>query len=61
MPLQYEDDHITVCQGAVRQCITCGGRMCDCGSSDPEYQVYRCIHCGETEVDERERHSALAV
>ena len=34
--------------------------VCDCGSSDPEYQVYRCIHCGEIEVDERERAYATA-
>ena len=45
MPVQYEDKHITVCRGDVRQCQTCGGRMCDCGSSDPEYQIFRCIHC----------------
>ena len=58
MPVQYEDNYIPVCRGDVRQCETCGGRMCDCGSSDPEYQVFRCIHCGETAVDERERTCA---
>lgn len=60
MPVQYEDKHITVCRGDVRQCETCGGRMCDCGSSDPEYQIFRCIHCGESAVDERERAYAAA-
>jgi hypothetical protein len=55
---QDTDHHITVCQGEVRQCLTCGGRMCDCGSEHWDYQVFHCIHCGETEVDERERDSA---
>jgi hypothetical protein len=50
---QDEKDHITVCQGDVRQCETCGGRMCDCGSEGLDYQIFRCIHGGEIEVDER--------
>src|SRR5262249_26166839 len=34
MPSHYED-HIRNCTGNVRQCLTCGGRMCDCGWPDP--------------------------
>ena len=35
MHVQYEDDHIRVCHGTVRQCLTCGGRMCDpCGAGE---------------------------
>ena len=52
MPTQYEHDHISVCHGDVRQCLTCGGRMCDCGWPDPEYRVYRCIDCGASEVED---------
>jgi hypothetical protein len=58
---QDEKDHITVCQGDVRQCETCGGRMCDCGSEGLEYQIFHCIHGGEVEVDEREREGVSAV
>ena len=36
MPVQYEHDHIEHCHGNVRQCLTCGGRMCDCGFSNAE-------------------------
>ena len=53
MPVQYEHDHIAVCQGDVRQCLTCGDRMCDCGWPDPEYRLYRCVHCGASEVEDR--------
>jgi hypothetical protein len=58
---QDEKDHTTVCVGAVLQCLTCGGRMCDCGSEGLDYQIFYCIHCGETEVEERERAGALAL
>jgi hypothetical protein len=61
MPQQYEDGHIRVCRGDVRQCETCGGRMCDCGSERWEYQVFQCIHCGQVEVDEWERNDVLAL
>jgi hypothetical protein len=27
--------------------------MCDCGYPDPEYRLYRCIHCGASEVEDR--------
>ena len=48
MLVQHEDDHITVCHGAVRQCLTWGGRMGDYGWPDREYQVFRCMHCDQT-------------
>jgi hypothetical protein len=57
MPPQYEHDHIEHCHGNVRQCKTCGGRMCDCGSEGLPYQIFRCIHGGEIKVDEREQES----
>jgi hypothetical protein len=37
---QDEKNHTTVCQGDVRQCMTCGGRMCDCGSEGLAYQIF---------------------
>jgi hypothetical protein len=39
----------------VRQCETCGGRMCDCGSEGLDYQIFYCTHGGETEVEEPKR------
>jgi hypothetical protein len=58
---QYEVDHVRDCHGSVRQCENCGDRMCDCGSERLPYQIFRCIHGGEIEVDERERESAPAL
>jgi len=46
--------------GDLRQCITCGVRMCDCSSAGLAYQIFYCIHCGETEVEEQECNSTLA-
>jgi hypothetical protein len=53
MPPHYEDKHIRNCHGDVRQCLTCGGRMCDCGWPDPEYRLFRRINCGANEVEDR--------
>jgi hypothetical protein len=58
---QHEENHITVCQGEVRQCGNCGGRMCDCGSESLDYQIFHCIHGGEIEVEERERDCSSAL
>jgi len=43
--MHYENDHVRNCHSTVRQCLTCGGRMCDCGWPDPEFRLFRCIDC----------------
>jgi len=46
---QDQKDHLKVCKGDVRQCLTCGGGMCDCGSVGLP-QTFYCPYCGVTDV-----------
>jgi hypothetical protein len=46
---QDEKDHRVVCKGEVRQCLTCGGRMCDCGSVGL-LQTFYSAYCGTCEL-----------